>query len=96
MYTFATNLKKQMDAKGLSVEELAQATDIPEAAIRSYLKGKLTPGRPRLKALCIALQVKPGDLWGLNEIAISPNYEKLSGLQKSMVNSYIDFLASQQ
>ena len=96
MFTFATNLKKQMKDKGISAAELARAAGVPESTIEKYLSGKLTPGRPRLKALCDVLQIQPGELWGINNIAISPNYEKLSGLQKNMVNSYIDFLASQQ
>ncbi|MEI2611835.1 MAG: helix-turn-helix transcriptional regulator [Candidatus Promineifilaceae bacterium] len=60
---FAKRLKELRQQKGMTQEELAQATNLSASFIRSIEQGVHSPSFESIEELCKALDVKPNILF---------------------------------
>ena len=67
MTGFGTRLKKVLEERKMTYEDLAENTYMSKMAIYYYVKGDVLPTADNLKAICIALNVSADYMLGLEE-----------------------------
>lgn len=65
MTGFGTRLKKVLEERKMTYEDLAENTYMSKMAIYYYVKGDVLPTADNLKAICIALNVSADYMLGL-------------------------------
>lgn len=65
MTTFAEDLKREMDRRGLTAADLARRSGINKGTLYHYLRGDYVPKMERVATIAQALNVSPADLCGL-------------------------------
>lgn len=65
MTGFGTRLKKVLEERKMTYEDLAENTYMSKTAIYYYVKGDVLPTADNLKAICIALNVSADYMLGL-------------------------------
>lgn len=66
MTLFNQRLKATMKSKGISQNKLARILGVKQASIWEWCN-KSEPSLERFKQICIALQITPNELLGVNE-----------------------------
>lgn len=97
--SFADKLKELLNKNGLKAADLARATDLSEAAISDYLKGKKEPRGRQSIAIAKALNVSLDTLWetgynntDTNEVS---KYEEAFQIFKSLRPDFQDYAIDQ-
>ena len=65
MTGFGARLKKVLEERKMTYEDLAENTYMSKTAIYYYVKGDVLPTADNLKAICIALNVSADYMLGL-------------------------------
>lgn len=65
MTGFGVRLKKALEERNMTYEDLAEDTFMSKMAIYYYVKGDVLPTADNLKAICIALNVSADYMLGL-------------------------------
>ena len=67
MTGFGSRLKKVLQERNITYEDLAESTYMSKMAIYYYIKSDVLPTADNLKAICIALNVSADYMLGLEE-----------------------------
>lgn len=65
MTDFGARLKKVLEERNMTYEDLAEDTFMSKMAIYYYIKSDVLPNADNLKAICIALNVSADYMLGL-------------------------------
>ena len=67
MTTFAEDFKREMDARGLTVADVARRSGINKGTLHHYLRGDYIPKQDNVAAIAKAIGVTPAALCGFPE-----------------------------
>ncbi|MFJ7733785.1 LexA family protein [Lysinibacillus sp. NPDC097231] len=77
---FSTNLKKQLDKRGLNQTDMARDLNIPETTVSNWMKASTYPRPDKIKLMADYFNIKRSDLTEeqpTNLIEVQPNYVKI-------------------
>lgn len=63
---FAEQLKKCLEQSGIMLSEAAQKACISPQMFKKYIDGRTIPRYDTIQKICIALHVRPNDLFGIS------------------------------
>ena len=93
---FASNLKRYMEVKGKSRNDISEALGISYFTVSDWVNGKKYPRMDKVEMLANYFGIQKSDLIEIKEEKISPEEPKLSEGEKTLLNLFRQVPEEQQ
>ena len=93
---FASNLKRYMEVKGKSRNDISEALGISYFTVSDWVNGKKYPRMDKVEMLANYFGIQKSDLIEIKEEKISPEEPKLSEGEKMLLNLFRQVPEEQQ